>query len=258
MTRESFIEFSVGDWNDYSNYYDALNEIVPYREMLREVARHINLGHRHLILDAGCGTGNLEYWLGEENESSEAVFICADYSDVMLRKARSKQIGIQRIFMKIDFNYNLPFIDEIFETIVSVNNLYALKSPGETVSSFFRALKPGGNLLLVNPKKGGQNGMILKEHCGDSGLDEEWIIRNEEEYDYKAKKVIQRAIKDPILAGKFFAIAEFNKKIAATNRFNFYDEEEFFLLVEKCGFKITEYKLIYANQAIFLNLHKRR
>lgn len=48
---------------------------------------------------------------------------------------------------------NLPFGDEVFDCVLTVNTLYFWKAPLEMLNEIWRVMKPGGNLVVTFAKK---------------------------------------------------------------------------------------------------------
>src|SRR5882672_10137001 len=74
-------------WNWYAGCYDGLISTAPYRRLLEQTTACVPVGAVSL-LDAGCGTGNL---LAAIRRRWRAIALHGiDFSDAMLRRARSK------------------------------------------------------------------------------------------------------------------------------------------------------------------------
>ncbi len=140
-------------WTLYAKVYDAINHNVPYVRMLDEIIGELNIEQSEkstLVLDAGCGTGNIEIRIPAS--ARHAQFMGVDTSSAMLDRARAKcgQDGRMR-FQRTDLNKRLPFGDATFDRIVSINTLYAVGDPDYTLRELFRVLKSGGKFIVANP-----------------------------------------------------------------------------------------------------------
>ncbi len=94
------------------------------------------------VLDAGCGTGiNLTK---HEQRGFDVYGVDASSDAIAFAKKRGAKHVDQAKIQK------LPFADQFFEVIYSMDVLYMLNEAGikEAMSEFKRCLKPGGYLLL--------------------------------------------------------------------------------------------------------------
>lgn len=239
------------DWNMYSVYYDSLNALTPYKKLLEQVTSLVKKRNHLPILDAGCGTGNLIRRLIEEKLPSRMI-TGLDASKEMLcrlqRKCKVKTISA-------NLNATLPFTDETFGTVVCVNALYAVEKPSETIKEFFRILKPGGSLIIVSPKKGYENGIILKEHCKSIKPEEYW--KNAHASEEREKKLITEALsKNKKIIKRMLSIACINREISKNKRFHFFTQNRLKSLLSKTNFLIDNYSLTYANQSHIVEVTK--
>src|SRR3990172_4647140 len=120
-------------WNLYAKCYDAISHLIPYQEMMAYITQALDLKPGERLLDAGCGTGNLELALWKDFSRkylAERLRIDAlDFSDVMLSRAIKKCEDIHEISFRVaDLNEPLPFPDGIFDKIACVNTLFAVRN----------------------------------------------------------------------------------------------------------------------------------
>lgn len=96
------------------------------------------------ILDAGCGTGGMLARLARQGAPTGL-----DFSATALRFAR-RRTGAPLLRGSVE---RLPFRDEAFDLIVSLDVLYhrAVASDLEALREFRRCLRPGGTLILNLP-----------------------------------------------------------------------------------------------------------
>ncbi len=124
-------------WDIYARLYDTLNLLEPYQKLHQETLKSLELKGGERILDTGCGTGNFEKLLSQKgfhNSKVEAL----DFSQAMLKRAKQKN-GIHSFsFQHFDLNSRLPFPDNYFDRVVSINAVYALKDPKKTLEEFSR------------------------------------------------------------------------------------------------------------------------
>lgn len=246
--------FNVNDWGGYAECYDALNELKPYQDLQKAVINQLALTRAGLTLDVACGTGNMQFWLKKSKKFFNTTIFGLDFSDEMLGVAKIKNQEKHFRYFKHNLNKPLPFGDEYFDQAVSVNTLYALEDPSRALSEFFRVLKKGGRLVLVNPKKGYENGLILKEHCGDSGPDKPWLGIHLNES--KERELLEKAVSNAEARARMLAIAKYNRQISFDRKFHFMSLPELARLFSFEKFNVIHDQSLYADQAIMMVAQK--
>lgn len=124
------------DW--IAPFYDRAIPFARLEKMLEVLA----LPCGGTLLDAGGGTGRvasvLKPYLGQ-------IFV-VDVSRGMLAQAASK--GLAALNAQSE---RLPFADNLFERILMVDALHHVIHQAETLRELYRALKPGGVLVIEEP-----------------------------------------------------------------------------------------------------------
>lgn len=98
------------------------------------------------LLEVPVGTGILTMPLYKKLTNADIT--CLDYSPEMMARAkrRAKEMSIENIeFMRGDVG-NLPFNDESFDTVLSLNGFHAFPDKAAAYSETYRVLKKGGTL----------------------------------------------------------------------------------------------------------------
>lgn len=96
------------------------------------------------VLDLGCGTGDLLYALSVLVKE-EACCIGVDLSHEMLTVAQTKIADCPRTYIaQTDVTQPLPFADETFDLVASLNLLQEVSAPTVVLEEVCRILKPGG------------------------------------------------------------------------------------------------------------------
>lgn len=151
----------VGFWSMYAAVYDTLLGLRPYTGMLDEMVEGLGAPRGAFVLDAGCGSGNLTRRLLNGGYRVEAV----DSSPGMLRRANQKcpEAGCRTV----DLDRALECPDGTYSAVTCSNVLYSLPNPRGTLVELLRVLKPGGTLVLANPKPGFNMKEILDQHWGE-------------------------------------------------------------------------------------------
>jgi len=138
-------------WDLYSRFYDSIYHLMPYRQLLWDAYQALELEPGMRVLDAGCGTGNLELFIAEKPHPPVEIE-GIDFSPEMLARARRKCRDLEFVsFVRCDLNKPLPYPDASFDRVVSINVLYALERRDDTMRELLRVLKPEGRVVLTSP-----------------------------------------------------------------------------------------------------------
>jgi ubiquinone/menaquinone biosynthesis C-methylase UbiE len=153
-------------WDLYSYFYSlSLGNLFPYRSLLEDLYNKLDIKQGQSVLDAGCGPGLVIAKILEEDRGREISITGLDINRTMIRHARRKCRNFPNVKLQVaDLNKSLEFPDSTFDKVICSNTLYALDEPQAVISEFHRVLKPGGALIIANPKpKAGEN-TLMKEH----------------------------------------------------------------------------------------------
>lgn len=103
-----------------------------------------------LILDIGCGGGRTLNRMAEYIRTGHLTGV--DYSATsveMSKEMNSSLIKIGKLDVISASVESLPFCDDSFDKIITVESFYFWPNPSENLREVFRVLKPGGKFLLV-------------------------------------------------------------------------------------------------------------
>jgi trans-aconitate methyltransferase len=147
----------------------------------QELIQLLDPKKNELILDLGCGSGQLTY----EIRKSGARVIGMDSSNEMISEAKNKYPDLQ-FFVKdaAEFQFEKPF-DAIFSNAV----LHWVKNKESAILSMYKNLKPGGRLVLEFGGKGNvkniitsvKNSLESRGYIKNSSL-ENWYFPSISEY----------------------------------------------------------------------------
>lgn len=112
------------------------------------VARFGAIDSSGVILDAGCGNGDLLVELAAR--PSPARLVGVEISTGRLRVAQQRLQG-QACLMTIGADGRLPFADNTIDTIVTTEVIEHLKDPQRFLRELRRVLAPDGRLVLTSP-----------------------------------------------------------------------------------------------------------
>jgi len=238
------------DWERYAKMYDSLNELRPYRQMHGDVLKQLR-NARYPLLDAGCGTGNLTAKLACTQKNG---VIGIDVSPGMIIRAQQKSTAVP--FVLADLNRGLPFANGTFNTVVCINALYALQDPGYTLRELSRVLEESGRLIVVTPKYGYDNGLILKAHCRSTKPDSLW--QKPHLSAIRERALTLEAIPEPVIAARILEVARLNRSILLQRSFKFFTANELSQLLRESGFTKPQIAETYACQNLLVTAMKGR
>lgn len=120
----------------------------PYIDAtMRAVTDVVRLDGREHVLDAPCGTGELELRLLHQWPDLEITGI--DLSRAMLREARRKNAQKRVAWIAADVS-GLPLPDEKFDVVICANSFHYFRRAGESLREIRRVLRPEGICILVD------------------------------------------------------------------------------------------------------------
>ena len=147
-------------WKKYFTAYDALNEAIPYQELMNSLVRSLNIRKGDRVLDAGAGTCNLSMLLKKAGADVTALDSSRTGLNICMKKDSTLKI------VEHNLCNPLPFESNFFDKVVSNNTLYLIdkEKRAHVLKEFYRTLKPGGIFALSNIHTGFKPMAIYKEH----------------------------------------------------------------------------------------------
>jgi ubiquinone/menaquinone biosynthesis C-methylase UbiE len=140
-------------------YKKAIGHSIPHQEMFISVMNNLEFKNNQYLLDAGCGAGDLEKYICEKEFNFNIRAI--DFSAEMIKGAKEKCKNRKIIFRQHDLDKKLPFRDNFFSGVVCIQVAFALPRLGYTLKEFYRVLKKGSRLVLVEPKPEANMGKLV-------------------------------------------------------------------------------------------------
>lgn len=113
------------------------------------VKKTLNPGINNKILEIGFGSGKLIHEMA--GIITEGIIEGIDFSDAMLNQASKvnrKYISTGIVKLRKGEYGNLPYDNESFDKLCSVNTLYFLNEPDKCFLETFRVLKHGGKIVI--------------------------------------------------------------------------------------------------------------
>ena len=243
--------FQDTDWNRYAVCYDALLALRPYRALCATIARVAGDINNHRVIDIGSGTGNI---LAALFSAGGRDLVGVEVSPSMMLRAKQKLAHTSVQMVSADANQPFPFRSDTFDVLTSVNMLYAVSDPLFTLKEMYRVLKVGGRLVLVTPKKGYDNGLVLKAHCQSLKPDTYWS--DPHSCPEREGRLLREALEDEEVITQMLTVAAYNRAIITTNRFHFFTEASLVEHVKMAGFCTVMQQSTYAGQGILVTARK--
>lgn len=99
------------------------------------------------ILDLGCGTGWASRRMARLASAGEVVGL--DVADEMLRRAQESSAGVDNVRYVWGSAENIPFPDDQFSKVLSVESFYYYADQGKALDELRRVIAPGGELFIL-------------------------------------------------------------------------------------------------------------
>lgn len=226
-------------WKKYFKYYDILNEVIPYQELINDIIQELGLKEGNLVLDAGAGTGNITIKI----KNLGAKVIALDNIKEALDRIKLKTNSIEVI--RHDLASPLPFDNDYFDQIVSNNVIYTVP-PGKrelVFKEFHRVLKPGGKIVVSNVREGWHPLNIYLTHL-KKDLAKVGLIK----LSIKFLKMLFPTIM------MFYYNSKIKREEGAGNFMRMGEQRE--LLLKSNFINLSEDKSVYANQGVLTSAVK--
>ena len=109
----------------------------------------LSLQKENKVLEIGFGPGKLINEMAAI--TTDGVVTGIDFSQVMLKKAsklNKQYISKGKVILRKGECSSLPFENESFDKLCSINTLYFWKEPDKNFSEMFRVIKSGGKIVI--------------------------------------------------------------------------------------------------------------
>ncbi len=133
-------------YDSIARFYDWM--LYPLEKRRIEPLRRLYVPQAEgLILDLAAGTGNnIRFY--RPGASVVLVDTSRGMLDIALKKARELDRQPSMRFVQAALE-NMPFADDFFDTVVSIDVFCSVDNPLESILEVRRVLKPGGVILFV-------------------------------------------------------------------------------------------------------------
>ena len=139
-------------WDTYAVSYDrVLPRLSFYREVIKRHIDAMSTDTIRTVLDVGSGTGNVTVPLAAKGKRLTAV----ERSPAMIELMTSKLLPLadSQVSILEQSAEALPFADARFDGVTILLALFAMDRPGRALNEAIRVLKPGGTLIVTEPKE---------------------------------------------------------------------------------------------------------
>ena len=119
-------------------------DTAAYQKFLAQAFAGIDENFKGRLLEVPVGTGVLSLPIYQKLDGAE--IFCVDYSDKMLNaaKIRADKLNLRGVKFLQGNVENLPFADNFFDSVLSVNGFHAFSDKNSAWSETYRVLKSGG------------------------------------------------------------------------------------------------------------------
>lgn len=145
-------------WNAYAKSYDGLLHFYPYRHLVDHVSDKVAKLQPVLVLDLGCGTGNLTKAIHEK--CPDACIDAVDWSEGMLKQVASKVPRKYARTYQRDLLLYLKGCRKQYDVIVLNNVLYTITERDRLWVLLYRRLAPGGHIVIANPDTANSSALL--------------------------------------------------------------------------------------------------
>jgi ubiquinone/menaquinone biosynthesis C-methylase UbiE len=187
-------------WDLYALSYDhVLLSMDYYTEVIGRHHGFLDQESVQSILDVGAGTGNGTIDLATLGKRITAI----DTSAAMLRRYREKAMslpGLDITFVEDTAEKLQRFRDDTFDGVNILLSLFAMTDPGGSLREALRVLKPGGRMIVTEPKAAFSMKRLLDQ--GEAFLRQSEMLAVLQE-DWDRVKQVNNAFAKTIKPGRF-------------------------------------------------------
>ncbi len=139
-------------FNTISEDYDHMNNIISFNQHTlwrNKTMSHMFLSSDMNVLDVCCGTGDWTIQLAASGAETTGL----DFSENMLEVAKEKTAAMDNISLIHGNAMDLPFEDGQFDYVTIGFGLRNLPDYSAAIADFYRVLKPGGTLVILETSR---------------------------------------------------------------------------------------------------------
>jgi demethylmenaquinone methyltransferase/2-methoxy-6-polyprenyl-1,4-benzoquinol methylase len=142
--------------------YDLLNRLMTFGQdkfWRNEAITHLTLKNNPIILDMGCGTGDIAFEIKRQNP--KAIVVASDFTPEMIEVGK-KRPDVEQVYWVVADAMHLPFKQASFNGVVSGYLLRNVSDVNQVFEEQHRVLKPGGEMVSLDTTPPTQSAFILR------------------------------------------------------------------------------------------------
>lgn len=137
--------------NEVAAATDPLSVATDIPQLHWQIRSFLKLARESSVLDVGCGQGDDLIALAKEQIGGSSRLVGMDASEDSIRAARDASSGDSRFsFLTADVTERLPFEDDSFDAVLSINALEAFPDKLSVLTEIHRVLRPDGHVLIAH------------------------------------------------------------------------------------------------------------
>lgn len=125
-------------------------EYDEIRRIYEDFEPYWDLGEK-MVLDVGCGLGGKLLFYAEQGAKKVVGIDLRPFSAMSASHLISEQANDSIIHIAVADGAMLPFVDNVFDVVISINVLEHVTNPLSVLRECRRVLRPGGRLYLHFP-----------------------------------------------------------------------------------------------------------
>jgi SAM-dependent methyltransferase len=153
LYSSAYAGFGVREQVRHATYGDDVGQSGwVTADELERFADWLELGADSRLLDVGCGSGGPALRLAESTGASVVgVDVLEEGVATATRLAEERGLADRVRFVRVDAGGRLPFADESFEAVISIDVMCHLPNRLDILREWHRVTAPGGRILFTDP-----------------------------------------------------------------------------------------------------------
>ena len=141
-------------WSRHERLFDRLYDVAflgRETELRERAMKSLALDSGERVLELGCGPGN-SFEALRTRVGSQGAVVGVDYTHGMVERAaeRARQAGWKNVHPVHGDSGRLGVDDEAFDRVYAAMTLSAMPNPADAVDAAYRALRPGGRIVVLD------------------------------------------------------------------------------------------------------------